>query len=80
MVASLALPTLERLIALEPRVAINLLDLIVERLVNADLNEQLQDLFRVMRHEELIWKSDVLLKRTSRQGFRRSRPKRGNGS
>ena len=32
MVASLALPTLERLIDLEPRVATNLIDLIVERL------------------------------------------------
>ena len=32
VVASLALPTLERLIALEPRVAVNLIDLIVERL------------------------------------------------
>ena len=31
-VASLALPTLERLIALEPRVATNLIDLIIERL------------------------------------------------
>lgn len=32
VVASLALPTLERLISLEPRVAMNLLQLIVERL------------------------------------------------
>jgi CRP-like cAMP-binding protein len=32
VVASLALPTLERLIAIEPRIAINLLQLIVERL------------------------------------------------
>lgn len=45
-----------------------------------DLDEQLQDLFRVVRRQEVIWKSDDLLKRTLRQGSRRPRPKRGNGS
>lgn len=45
-----------------------------------DLNQQLQDLFREVRHQELIWKSDEWLKRTSRLGFRRPRPKGGNQS
>ena len=45
-----------------------------------DLNQQLQALFREVRHQELIWKSDEWLKATSRLGFRRPRPKRGNRS
>lgn len=46
----------------------------------SDLDQQLRDLFREVRHQELIWKSDDWLKGTSGPGFRRPRPKRRNRS